>query len=127
MHPEAFSNTFPEELYQVTPSPVVVLNTDWSKISESEKALLDKILSSVKLSLHHVKVVCHAKPDVMNWTDRPSHVIVFGREIAGLAKNELLNVQGIRLIITSTLEALDKDNEAKKKLWNSLKQMFQAG
>jgi DNA polymerase III psi subunit len=126
MHPEVFNNTYEEELYIVSTKPVVVLDIEWDKIREGEKTLLEKILSSVKLSLNHVKVVCNSKPDVANWTDRPKHVLVFGSEIAGLSKNELLDVQGIKLIISSSLENLDKDSEAKKKLWNSLKLMFQA-
>ena len=119
-----FSDTYAEDLYLVPAKPVVVLNTDWKKIPESEKALLQKILSSVKLSLNHVNITCSVKPDVLHWKDKPAHVIVFGSEIPGLAKNELLEVQGIKLIITSSLGALETDNEAKKKLWNSLRQLF---
>lgn len=126
MHPEVFNSSYPEQLYNISANPVVVLATKWDKISESNKILLEKILSSVKLSLNHVKVVYHPKPDVLNWVDQPKQVIVFGSEIPGLVKNELLDVQGIKFIVTSSLEALDKDSEAKKKLWNSLKQMFQA-
>jgi DNA polymerase III psi subunit len=124
IHPELVSNTFSEELYSVPLKPVVVLNEEWQNLDERLKVFLEKILSSVKLSTNHVKIVSSSNPDVLQWKDKPVYAIIFGNEIQGLAQNELLEVQGTKLIITSSLKSLETDTEAKKKLWNSLKEMF---
>jgi DNA polymerase III psi subunit len=123
-HPELLINTYPEELYLVPSQPVVALNTEWSSISESERILLEKILASVKLSLNHVKLITTRKLDILQWTNRPDRVIAFGIEVPGLSKYEVIEIHGIKLIVAAGLTDLEVDAEAKKKLWNALRQMF---
>jgi DNA polymerase III psi subunit len=125
IHPENFSTVFQEELYHIPAKPIVALAVNWSSIRESEKVLLEKILVSVRLSLNHVCVTTTNKLDVLQWTDKPSQVIAFGIDAPGLSRHELIEIHDIRLIVASSLADLETDQEAKKKLWNSLRQMFQ--
>ena len=123
-HPELFAATYPEDVYQIPSGTVVVLNKPWSDISDSERNLLEKILNSVKLSLNHVTIVFSLKPDVASWVNRPQNVVAFGTEIIGLQKNEMMEVQGVKLVATASLEELESDAESKKKLWGALRQIF---
>jgi DNA polymerase III psi subunit len=116
--------TFQEELYSIPPKPVVAIATPWSALSEAEKALLDKILGAVKLSLNHVSIITTAKLDVLKWTDKPSHVLAFGLEMTGFNLYEPFEVQGIRVILSAKLSALDQDKEGKQKLWGGLRKVF---
>jgi DNA polymerase III psi subunit len=123
-HPEIIESTFQEELYSIPPKPVVAIPTPWKSISESERALLEKILGAVKLSINHVKVVHTAQLDVLKWNNQPSHVLAFGLEMTGFSLYEPFEVQGIQLILSANLSALDQDKEGKQKLWAGLKKMF---
>jgi DNA polymerase III psi subunit len=123
-HPEIIESTFQEELYSIPPKPVVAISTPWESISGAEKALLEKILSAVKLSINHVKVVQTAQLDVLKWPNKPSHVLAFGLEMTGFSLYEPFEVQDIKLIIAPTLSALENDKEGKQKLWAGLKKVF---
>ena len=126
MHPEIFVQSFKEELYQLPPKPVVALPMGWQHIPEKEKVLLERILKSGMMSLNHVKIVTATKPDVLAWSERPNQVIAFGLDSPGLGQNELLDIQGIKLIVTSKLSELEAAPLAmKQKLTAALKQMFQ--
>jgi hypothetical protein len=125
MNVEIFSQTYQEEIYVVSPKPVVALPKPWGEIPEGEKILLEKILASAKISMGRVKVIVSSKPDVLQWSERPQQVIAFGLEAPGLAQNEVLEIQGIKLIVTSSLAELEvADKETKKKLVDALKKMM---
>jgi DNA polymerase III psi subunit len=123
-HPEIIESTFQEELYSIPSKPVVVIPTPWKSISDAEKALLEKILGAVKLSINHVKLVHTAQLDVLKWQNKPSHVLAFGLEMTGFSLYEPFEVQDIKLIIAPTLSALENDKEGKQKLWAGLKKVF---
>ena len=123
-HPEIIESTFQEELYSIPPKTVVAIPTPWKSISDAEKALLEKILGAVKLSINHVKVVHATQLDVLKWPDKPSHVLAFGLEMTGFSLYEPFEVQDIKLIIAPTLSALETDKEGKQKLWAGLKKVF---
>lgn len=126
MHPEIFVQSFQEELYRIPPMPVVALPMGWQDIPESDKILLEKILKLGMISLNHVKIIIATKPDVLAWNERPNQVIAFGLDAPGLSQNELLDIQGIKLIVTSKLAELESAPLAlKQKLTAALKQMFQ--
>jgi DNA polymerase III psi subunit len=122
--PVVIESTFQEELYNIPPKPVVAIATPWNTLTEAEKALLDKILSAVKLSLNHVSIVTTSKLDVLKWTNKPSHVLAFGLEMTGFSNYELFEVQDIKVIIAPTLSILENDKDGKAKLWSGLKKMF---
>jgi hypothetical protein len=126
MNAEIFSQTFQEEVYVVAPKPVVALPKPWGEMTEGEKILLEKILASAKVSLGRVRVIVSNKPDVLQWSERPQQVIAFGLDAPGLAQNEVLEIQRIKLIVTSSLTELETaDKETKKKLVEALKGMME--
>lgn len=125
-HPEIFSKTFQEELYHVPVKPIVALATAWQAICESEKILLEKILGLARISLNSVKVISTNKLDLLQWHEKPNHVIAFGIASPGLAQNEVIEIQSIKMIVTSSLSELETaEKEVKQKLSGALKQMFQ--
>lgn len=125
MNSEIFSHTYQEGIYVVPPKPVVAVPMPWGEIPEGEKILLEKILASVKVSIGRVKVIVSSKPDVLQWSERPQQVIAFDLDAPGLAQNEVLEIQGIKLIVTSSLPELEgADKETKKKLSEALRGMM---
>ncbi len=123
--PEIMSHAFQEELYRVPIKPVVALPVAWSEIRESDKTLLVKILGLAKIALNHVNVLTTNKLDVLQWRARPSQVIAFGIDAPGLSQNEIIEIQDIKLIVTSSLPDLETmSKDTKQKLAGTLKQMF---
>jgi DNA polymerase III psi subunit len=122
--PVVIEATFQEELYTIPPKPVVAMATPWRDVSAAERVLLDKILGAVKLSLNHVSIITTSKLDVLKWTDKPSHVLAFGLEMQGFNLYEPFEVQGIHIILSAKLSALDQDKEGKQKLWGGLRKVF---
>src|SRR6185436_11364260 len=102
-YPVETENTFQEELYAIPSKPVIVIPSSWNTFSEGEKALLEKILASVRHTLNHVSVISTNKLDVLQWKNKPSQVIAFGIEAPGLSKHELIETQNIKLIVTVSL------------------------
>ena len=47
---------YQEDLYQIPSRTTVIINKDWSLLSEADQALLVKILGSVKLSLPGIQI-----------------------------------------------------------------------
>lgn len=123
--PEIVSHAFQEELYLVPIKPIVALPVAWTEIRESDKTLLAKILGLAKITLNHVNVLTTNKLDVMQWRARPRQVIAFGIDAPGISQNEIVEIQDIKLIVTSSLSDLETmGKEAKQKLAGALKQMF---
>ena len=118
-----FEATYPEDLYLIAPKVTVVLPVPWAEVKEEEKALLFKILTAVKLSLDAVVIRQQPKFDLSTWAEKPAKVLCFA-QADGLAKNELLVAGPTSVIVSLPLAELVKEDEAKKKLWGALKQMF---
>ncbi len=125
IHPEIFFHTFQEELYDVPVRPVVALPISWQDIRESDKELLEKILSLAKITFNHIKVISTNKLDILQWKERPEKVIAFGIEMPGFSQHEVIEIQDIKLIVTLGLPELETaDKEVKQKLTASIQQMF---
>jgi hypothetical protein len=115
---------YQEDLYKV-PSPlVIILSRPWHNILEDEKALLAKILGSVRINIDSVTIVY--QPNV-EWEAlavfNPARVLIFGSQLSGDIKpyeNVMLN--GIAVIKADDLGNFD--DTKKKSLWVALKQMF---
>lgn len=119
-----FNTLYNEELYQVKPKVVIVVDQEWNSVTAEEKQLLARILQAVKLTFEGVRVV---RQDVLNVTGLgtpPHRVICFGKAAAGLALYEPLEVGGISLVISENLSELVKNDAARKKLWGALKLLF---
>jgi DNA polymerase III psi subunit len=123
-HPTVIENTFQEELYAIPPKPVVAITTTWNVLTDSEKVLLDRILGAVRLSLNHVKIITTTQLDVLNWQNKPSHVLAFGLEMPGFSLYEPFEVQGIKIILAPAPSALENDKDGKTKLWVGLRKVF---
>lgn len=119
-----FESTFDEELYQFSTPVAVVLDVPWNELSESEVELLSKILTSVKLSLAAVRIV-HAKElDLSQWTEKPSKLIGFGVKRSGIPSYEVIETPSTKLLLSDRLSILNAEDDLKKRLWISLKQLF---
>jgi hypothetical protein len=119
------STTFPEEIYAEKSASLVVLNKPWINVTDSEKVVLEKILGLAQLSLNHVKIITADKLDILQWTEKPRVVLAFGIDAPGLSKNENLDVQGVKLVVTLDLLSLESaDKETKQKLASAIKNLI---
>jgi hypothetical protein len=102
----------------------VIVSRPWHKILEDEKALLAKILGSVRISLDAVVIqftenISMGTLEALN----PGKVLVFGVPVAHDVKPyEHTRVSGFELITADDLNQLD--DARKKNLWLAMKQMF---
>jgi hypothetical protein len=121
---EAITHLYQEDLYKIPSSLTVIIPQQWHKILEEEKALLAKILSSVKVSMDSVAIVTQQHLD---WEAlavfKPAKVLIFGSHVqADIKPYESTKLNGITLIKADDLATLD--DTKKKSLWIALKQMF---
>ena len=116
---------FQEELYQIPPRMTVIVARQWHKILDDEKALLTKILGSVRVSLDAVVILVMENISVESLvTLNPGKVLVFGVPVSHDVKPyELTRISTFELIMADDLNQLD--DVRKKNLWLALKQMFQ--
>ncbi len=124
MSDPVFESLYSEELYQPALKITVVLATAWNKITDDERLLLSKILGSVKLSLESVRIIEQAQFNLSTWIEKPKQVICFSPASDGLAKHEVIEVDGTSLVLSNTLGELIPDDASKRKLWLALKQLF---
>lgn len=124
-HPEIIETTFPEELYSVPAKPVIVLKQKWSELAETEITLLENVLKSASLKIDQFKIIISDQLDILNWNERPKQVIAIGLAPAGLSLNEVLDIQGVKLVATVGLDSLaSQDKAAKLKIKASLLELF---
>jgi len=124
MSDPVFESLYAEELYHPAPKPAVVIATKWDKITVPERELLSKILGSVKLSLESVRVVEQTQFNLSTWIEKPKKVICFSPAQSGLARHEVIEVEGTSLVLSNSLADLIPDDVTKRKLWLALKQLF---
>jgi len=115
---------YTEEIYKVKPLPTVLLSKPWTQVNELEKELLIKILLAVKLSLDKVTVKYQDTFDLSTWSDKPNKLIYFGPVPAGIPNYEVIDVNGVSLIASESLENLLANDPARKRLWGALRQLF---
>lgn len=116
---------FPEEVYSIPPKSVIALNKTWEATTIAEKTLLEKILSLAQVSINQVTIIALQKLDIMQWTTKPARVLAFGFDTPGLAKNEVIDVQDVKLVVSMDLRTLETaDKETKQKLATSVKNLF---
>ncbi|MBT1702406.1 hypothetical protein [Chryseosolibacter indicus] len=117
-------NLYQEELYKINSSVMIVLPTPWHKILDEEKALLTKILSSVKTSIDSVLIVQEPKlTEQVLGVYKPGKVLLFGSSLETDIKSyERHVINGVSVIKADELGKLD--DVKKKNLWVAMKQMF---
>lgn len=121
---EIFEATYPEELYKIPPRTAVAIQASWSKVSEAEKELLSKILNSVRLSLGSVQLMETQNLNLGEWAEKPKRLIGFGLSVPGVNSYEVINTPTTDMVLADSLSTLLTNDELKKKLWISLKQLF---
>ena len=118
------TSTYQEELYQIRTRVLVIVGRPWNEISEDDKALLNKILGSVKLTLAKVDVVTlpsFSPQDLSAYG--ASRMIAFGATLKSSSKlYENITTDQVQVIVAEDFPLLD--DAKKKSLWIALKQMF---
>ena len=115
---------FNEDLYHIPTPVLVVLARPWHKILDDEKALLAKILGSVRLSMESVMIQFHPQITVDEMRAiNPGKALVFGSKMSGeIQPYQKVDIQTTALIWADDLSVLDDGK--KKSLWLALRQMF---
>lgn len=119
-----FETTFEDEVYKIPPPTTVVIDVKWRELPEHEILLLSKILSAVKLSLAAVRIVEAKELDLSQWIEKPAKVIGFGIKISGVGYYDVIETPNTDLLLADRLSILSDDDDLKKRLWISLKQLF---
>jgi hypothetical protein len=122
--PSALKHLYHEDIYTIPATVLIVLDREWTSISEEEKSLLTKILGAVRLSPATVQIV--TMPDLSLESIKQlgaTKVIIFGSSVKELIKPyENTTLNGMTIVIADALG--DLDDAKKKSLWLTLKQMF---
>lgn len=111
----------------------VLILTD--TISESEKALLVKILGAIGLTLNQIDLVELSKVQTLDYQSFLSQNVTkkfvsFGVGLGKMNWNILLNiyqpknVAGVDFLLSDELRVLETSRELKQTLWDALKSMF---
>lgn len=119
-----YAHLFTEDLYTIPPlSLVVIVAKQWDVYSAEEKALLSKILGSVKLDIASVKVITKAQVSLSGLSPHlSSKILVFGSQLEEVQPYQNIQAQGFSVIKADDLSGLD--DVKKKSLWLALKNMF---
>ena len=121
---QPLESLYSEELYNIRGKVLVVIPRPWSEIQEEEKVLLGKILSAVKLSLSSIQIVSRSEFSVVDFKAYCPHcIIAFG----AVCKNSIRTYEKITendtsIVVSDELRHLD--DERKRNLWLTLKQVF---
>jgi hypothetical protein len=115
---------FTSELYDFNTPVVVILSKPWEMIGETEKALLSKILSSVRVSLDSICITTDSNVDLKKlFLAGTKKVLIFGSNTPQeITPYQVSTVVGMNIIKADDLDALD--DSRKKSLWAALKYMF---
>jgi len=104
-------------------------------LDETQRGLMAKILSAVKLTFDDVALINLAHYPVKHSLDKLTEpgahfLIAFGITPGDIASernlilNEIFTRNRTQMLFTSSLEELEKDRNKKVALWNNLKKMF---
>jgi hypothetical protein len=123
---EPFETIYQEEVYSV-PAPVtVVLSKPWKEVPTDQRQLLAKILQAIKLSPEAIKIIQQASFDLSGFGEKPKRMIAFIAPPKGLSPYEVIATGETSVVFSDDLEILNRDDAAKRKLWNTLKAFFSA-
>lgn len=115
---------FQEDIYSIPAPVMVVIAHPWHTIQETDKALLAKILGSVRVNIDAVTIVEREQASLDSLAAfSPRKVLVFGSRFADVTKpyeNTVIN--NVSVILADDFGQLD--DARKKSLWGALKQMF---
>jgi hypothetical protein len=124
MEQEVFETTYQEEIFQIKPKPVVVINVGWEKLGEKERELLTKIISALKISLDSITIASHPKLEITSFAGKTNKLIYFGDLPSGISRYELLESGDLSFICSESLTQLLDNEASRKQLWVALKKLF---
>lgn len=115
---------FQEEVYRLPATTIVIVSSDWNSMPDDEKALMAKILSSVRVNLASVTILAQSSTSIEKLkTHNPSRILIFGSNVQPEVKPyECVQSNGFSVIRADALSKLD--DARKKSLWLALRQMF---
>ncbi len=123
---ELFKNTYTEEVYSIAAPVTVIIGVPWSHLKEDQLQLLSKILIAIGKSLEGVKVLEQESFDISSWVEKPSRIIAFIAPPKGLSSYEAVPAGESTVVFSDPLSTLINDDAAKRKLWGTLKAVFQS-
>jgi hypothetical protein len=121
---------YAEDLYQLTPSPAIILDKQWSLLKQEEKDQLSKITEALRqrinpaLKLDAFQVIYQQELNLNSVHPQPLKVIYFGAPIKGLNYFELIEVNAVKVVLSESLENLLKNEVSRQMLWKALQQLF---
>jgi hypothetical protein len=123
-------STYQEELYQISFPAGIILTKVWADITAKEKEQLQKITDALKqrlspkLSLDAFQIIYQPKFDLNLIPHPPKRLVYFGPAVNGLSNHELIEVNGIHVVLSESLEELTNNETSRQKLWKALQQLF---
>jgi DNA polymerase III psi subunit len=124
MHPAVFSSLYTCELYRLPAAVAVVVPDAWKNTAPAERELLGRILQSVNLSLHHVRILSQPQLNVATLPVRPQQLLAFTTAPPGAPLYEMISTPACAMVIAEPLNQLLNHDQRKKQLWLALKAMF---
>ena len=123
--------TFTEELYNIKPvSTVVIMTTPWHELKLEETEQLQKISDALRqrinprLSIEAFHVIHQPQLDLNLLPRKPTEAIYFGPPIKGLNYHELIEANGVKMVLSESVSDLIKNDLSRQKLWKALQQLF---
>jgi len=124
MNQEQLEATYQEDIFQIKPKPIVVINERWEDLGEKERELLTKIIAALRMSPDAITIVNQPTLKVLSFLGKTKRLIYFGELPAGVAQYEVLESGDISFVCSENLSQLIDNEEARKQLWQSLKKLF---
>lgn len=115
---------YTEEVYRIGKKTTVIISDPWDKISDADRALLQKILHAVGLSIDAVTIVHQPTLSIKSVRENALMVIYFGDSVDGVTPFEPSSIDDLPVLCSPSLEKLQADATSKQKLWAGLKVMF---
>ncbi len=124
MDQEVFGTIFQEDIFQIKPKPIVVINEEWGKLGDKERELLSKIIAALKISLDGIIVLSRPQLDIPAYVGQTNQLIYFGELPAGVSQYEVLQSGDLSFICSASLSQLLDNEPARKQLWQGLRKLF---
>jgi len=124
MNQEVFDTTYQEEIFQIKPKSVVVINEVWEKLGEKERELLSKIIAALKISIDSITIVSQPTLDITSFAGKANKLIYFGDSPVGISRYEVLESGDLPFVCSENLTQLIDNEASRKQLWIALKRLF---
>jgi len=116
---------YQEEIYNIAPKLLIVIDKQWSEVSIDETILLEKIVKALKLTLASVQILTRSEFLPLDFQAfAPDYIIAFGSKLKNSGRlYEAIQTDGATVVVADALDRLDEVK--KRNLWITLRQVFQ--